>query len=82
MASSRPKFPFIGDMGPADLTPEDRLDALAAVLAEGLLYVAENPETVEGGESPADGSRVGIALTSGRTEGTPSFDGRERADGK
>jgi hypothetical protein len=61
---------------------EERWDALAAVLAEGLLYIAEHPEAVEGGESPADGSHVGIALTSGRTEGTPSFDGRERADGK
>ena len=69
-------------LDPDGITSEDRLDALAAVLAEGLLYIAEHPEAVEGGESTADGSRVGIALTSGRTEGTPSFDGRERADGQ
>lgn len=58
------------------------MDALAAVFAEGLLYIAEHPEAGRDGESPADGSRVRIALTSGRTEGTPSVDERGTEDGR
>lgn len=67
-----------------EMSSEARLDALAAALAEGFLYLAENglldgdsqATSEEANQKP--GSR---ALTSGRTEGIPSFDGTGRADG-
>ncbi|MBI4376143.1 MAG: hypothetical protein HY549_06795 [Elusimicrobia bacterium] len=71
-------------LNPDDMTPEERLDALAEVLAEGVLYLAENGLLDGKSQAMSDEANQNpgkLALTSGRTEGTPSFDGAGKADG-
>lgn len=67
-------------LDPEDMTPEERMDALADVLAEGFLYLAER-ELLNLDDEPiltsdaANQKLVGRGLLSGGKEGTPSKDG-------
>lgn len=72
---------------PDELSPEERLDALVEVLAEGIIFLADKGELkrLAAGEFDRDESGDG-ALTSGENEGIRSCaasgaDGGGEADG-
>lgn len=49
---------------PEDLSPEERLDALAEVLAEGILCLGESGELAALLQEPLPGSELAAASTS------------------
>ncbi len=71
-----------------DITPEERLNALAEVLAEGFLYLAENGLLKEGDEAgnttPLPDVKILQAppLTSVGKEGNPSSQDHRRRRGR
>ena len=71
----------MGDMQPDDMTPEERLDALVQVLAEGIIYLGDRGqlERFAAGKD-TDGESGDMALTSEGNEGTPSCGARGAAD--
>ena len=62
-----------GAFSPDNLTPEERMDALAQVLAEGIIYLADKGQLEDfAAGKDTDGESGDMALTSGGNEGTPS----------
>lgn len=64
-------------MAPDEMSPEERLDALADVLAEGILYLAERgllnlDDEAAPASAGANQKLVESALISGGNEGTHS----------
>lgn len=72
-----------GNRNRVDLTPEERLDALAEIFADGIVFLAETGQLRDfAGGHGTDGELGVLALTSGRNEGTPSCDARGMGDGR
>ena len=68
-------------LDPNDMSPEERLDALAQVLAEGIIYLADKGQLEDfAAGKDTDGESGDMALTSGGNEGTPSCGARGAAD--
>ena len=60
-------------MAPNDMSPEERLDALADALAEGFLYLAENGLLEEVLKDEPEGvSPAGSRLAGGPDSGPPA----------
>ena len=65
------------------LTPQERLDALAEVFAEGIACLAETGQLRDFAAGYGTlGESGDLALTSGGNEGTPSCDARGAEDGR
>lgn len=75
-----------GERGNRDtevLTSEERLDALAEIFADGIVFLAETGQLRDFAVGQGtDGESGDSALTSGGNEGTPSCDARGREDGR
>ena len=68
-------------LDPNDMTPEERLDALAQVLAEGIIYLADRGQLEDfAAGKDTDGESGGRALTSGGNEGIRSCGARGATD--
>ncbi len=64
------------------LTPEERLDALAEIFADGIIFLAETGQLRDfAGGHGTDGESGDLALTSGGNEGTSSCGARGTKDG-
>lgn len=57
---------------PREMSPEERVDALVELLAEGILLLAETGKLNEGEEQPAEAVPVDGSLSVGPKEGKVS----------